>query len=302
MSTFLEPVYLNETMMLNCAAYLFKGVTTEIEVSNDTSSTKKGGLSLGVKFLSDLINLSGNAEVDSRSSQQEKLAKKYTTGGLHMSVVDELRQRGDLVPLVDIHAIPNSKNYIEIEAILKPVDFYSIIETLKTSTPLILKILHDFGDKINPKLFGGKSKGEIMKYDDLINNILDSFEKDYLKSSLLEMIMVDPITEIQLGVVDIDVKGKDPVEVKAKLTDGKFYVVGKITRSIGEEGKVELLRRSFLSTVMRMIPGLLSMDREDDSLSKFQHGVMTAKPFVERICQLNIDGPAVRVMAMSVCI
>ena len=31
MGTFLEPVYLNETMMLNCAAYLFKGFTTEIE-------------------------------------------------------------------------------------------------------------------------------------------------------------------------------------------------------------------------------------------------------------------------------
>ncbi|SHN65437.1 DUF6414 family protein [Desulfovibrio litoralis] len=300
MSTFLEPVYLNETMMLNCAAYLFRGITTSIEVSSETSSAKKGELSLGMKFLTELLNISGGLEATSQSLQQEKLAKSYTTGGLHMSVIDELRSKNELVPFESMDKMTTSKNYIEIEAILKPLDFYSIIETLKTSTPLIVKVLHDFGYKLKPDFFNKQIKSELVQYDNLISKILDSVEKDYLKSSLLEMIMVDPNTNAQLGVVDIDVKGKDPLEVKAKLTDGKFYVIGKITRTINQGENIELLRRSFISTVIRMLSKLLSSN--NNALLQFHTMIEIAKPYIEKICQLSIPGPAVRIMAMSVCI
>lgn len=302
MSAFLEPVYLNESMMLNCAAYLFEGVTAEIEKVEEKSSGKKGGLALGSKFLKELLGLSGDFGVDSRSISNQKLAKKYTTGALHMTVVDELRKTGGLNTIDNISEFKNDKSYVGIETILKPVDFYSIIETLKISTPLILKILHDFGEKINPKAFTNKTKPEIVKYDELIRAILENFEKDYLKSSLLEMIMLDPKTKTQIGVVDIDVKEKDPAEVKAKLTDGKFYVIGKTTKNIGHGEDIELLKRSFLSTIMGIIPNLLSINQEDGTLNKFRMGVAVAKPHVEKICQLSIPGPAVRVMAMSVCI
>lgn len=302
MSTFLEPVYLNESMMLNCAAYLFEGVTNEIEVSKASSQDKKGALSLGSQFLKELIGLSGNIEISNQSTKQEKLAKKYTTGGLHMTVIDELRTREDLVTISDLNNLKSNKSYVEFECVLKPVDFYSIIETLKVVTPLIIKILHDFGEKINPKIFSKNMKSELVKYDDIIKNILDSFEKDYLKSSLLEMIMVNPNNEIQFGILDIDVKDKDATEIKSKLTDGKFYVIGKVTKSIPKNGKIELLRRSFLSTIMGKIPGLLLVSKENDSLTQFQNWISVATPTIEKICQLTIKGPAVRMMAMSVCI
>lgn len=302
MSTFLEPVYLNESMMLNCAAYLFEGVTAEIEKAEERSSGKKGGLALGGKFLKELLGLSGSFDADIRSVSHQKLAKKYTTGALHMTVVDELRKTDGLNTINNIYEFKNDKSYIGIETILKPVDFYSIIETLKISTPLILKVLHDFGEKINPKIFNNKTRTEIVKYDELIRTILENFEKDYLKSSLLEMIMLDPKNETQIGVVDIDVNEKDPAEIKAKLTDGKFYLIGKITKNIERGESIELLKRSFLSTIMGIISNLLAINQEDGTLNKFQLGVAVAKPHIERICQLSIPGPAVRVMAMSVCI
>ncbi len=50
------------------------------------------------------------------------------------------------------------------------------------------------------------------------------------------MIMVDSDDpDIQLGIVDLDVTDYDPSEVRAKLTDGKFRIIGKVTRYVEED-------------------------------------------------------------------
>ncbi len=38
---FLEPVYLNETMLMNCASYFFKGISLEAETISNTENSKK---------------------------------------------------------------------------------------------------------------------------------------------------------------------------------------------------------------------------------------------------------------------
>ena len=38
---FLEPVYLNEKMVLNCAAYVFKGYSSKSETQNTTQTERE---------------------------------------------------------------------------------------------------------------------------------------------------------------------------------------------------------------------------------------------------------------------
>lgn len=56
MSFYVEPVFLNEKMVLNCVAYVFKGVAMESEVSEGSTAKNKGNLGLGFKFLQDLLS------------------------------------------------------------------------------------------------------------------------------------------------------------------------------------------------------------------------------------------------------
>ena len=94
--TFLEPVYLNEKMVLNCAAYVFKGYSLESEV-NDTAQTahSKGGKA-GLSFLDRLISLGIEAKSERSSTTGNRSARRYTVGGLHMSLIDELHSLGML--------------------------------------------------------------------------------------------------------------------------------------------------------------------------------------------------------------
>src|SRR5258708_35243142 len=94
MATFLEPVYLNEKMVLNCAAYLWKGVALEIESTEKTESNKSGSISLGIPFLKSLLSPFTIAGESKKGTVEEnKYARRYTVGGLHMAVLDELRNK-----------------------------------------------------------------------------------------------------------------------------------------------------------------------------------------------------------------
>jgi hypothetical protein len=56
------------------------------------------------------------------------------------------------------------------------------------------------------------------------------------------MIMVHPeYPDRQLGIVDIDVSDSDPASVKARLTDGKFHVIGKVTKYVDQGQTLSLV-------------------------------------------------------------
>lgn len=57
---YLEPLYLNEKMVLNAAAYLFKGVSTESEEKTNSSANSKANAKIGFSFLQGLL---GKAEL-----------------------------------------------------------------------------------------------------------------------------------------------------------------------------------------------------------------------------------------------
>jgi hypothetical protein len=195
MSFYVEPVYLNEKMVLNCAAYIFKGVALESEVSEGNTAKNKGNLSLGFKFLQDLLSpISASAEQEKEKTIATKTARRYTLGGLHMTLIDALNENGHLSKTLDIESINSHESYVEMNVILKPIDFYSIIEALKVATPLIFQVFQNFGDKFNSQVFTKNMKADLAKYEQLVTKILSELENDYLKSGQLEMIMVDPET------------------------------------------------------------------------------------------------------------
>jgi hypothetical protein len=297
---YIEPVYLNEKMVLNCAAYLFKGVAFESEVSEGCASKNKGNLSLGFKFLQDLISpISAGAEQQKEKSHSIKTARRYTMGGLHMALIDALRDSKDIwTPKLD-EPIASQDKFVELNVVLRPIDFHSLIETLRISAPLIAQLLQNFGEKFNQKLFTQKFRTELIKYEGLINKILTELEGDYLKSGQLEMIMIDPTSGAQIGVVDIDVSDLEAVSVKSKLTDGQFRVIGRVSRVIKDGEEMSLVQRTVLSSALQIVEKLAGLGT---GLEQYQSGMMVAKAVAQKFCQLSLPGPAVRVVAMSVCI
>ncbi|MYM81553.1 hypothetical protein GTP44_06235 [Duganella sp. FT50W] len=300
MSFYVEPVYLNEKMVLNCAAYVFKGVSMESEVSEGNISKNKGNLNIGFKFLNDLISpLSASAEQHKEITLATKTARRYTLGGLHMSLIDALKDSEHLVELTELESSDSHKHYVEMDVILRPIDFYSIIEALKVASPLISQVLQNFGEKINAHVFNKGMKTDLVKYESLIAKVLSELESDYLKSGQLEMIMIDPVTKMQLGVVDIDVNDMEPLAVKAKLTDGRFKVIGRISRYVEEGESISLVQRTVLSSALDILEKLVGLGT---GIDQYREGMGAAKVVAQQVCQLSMPGPAIRIMAMSVCI
>lgn len=300
MDKILEPVFLNETMMLNAAAYLFKGVALEEEVIKTEKNGKKGNAALGFNFLQELISpikLSG--ELTSENSTSLKSARIYTLGGLHMSVVDTLNEKGLLEDVTFSPLFAPEENFVGLNVILKPVDFYQILEVIKLLQPFIFQLLSDFGTKLSSTFFNKNMMKEIPKYNKLIESLISSLETDYLASKRLEMLMLDPLTKDIIGIVDIDLTEVGHQEVKAKLNDGEFYVIGKISRHIEEGETMSMLQRSTLSKIMELLTKVMKLT-EGTSYNSYQEGIATMQPIVEEFVQINLPGPALRVIAMSV--
>ncbi|GFZ87740.1 hypothetical protein GCM10011497_15900 [Elstera cyanobacteriorum] len=300
MSFYMEPVYLNEKMVLNCAAYVFKGVSLEKTTEETTSSKGKGSISLGFKFLQDFISpVSSSLEAERNKSVLEKTARRYTLGGLHMALIDALEEEKHIHKSTVLSSDFPRDHFVQLDAILKPIDFFNIIEITKVSAPIIAQIIKNFGTKLNKNFFDPNMMKELPKYEEIILKILSEIEEDYLRSGLLEMIMVSPIDGRQIGVVDIDVSDADARSIKAKLTDGHFKIIGRVYRHIPEGDKLSIVQRTIISTIQITLEKLLG---ESSSGIKYRESMAKMKEVAEKGCQFYIDGPAFRVIAMSVCI
>lgn len=294
---YLEPIYLNEKMVLNAAAYLFKGISTETAEITNTSANSKANAKFGIKLLNGLL---GKAElgVDGgiSSASEIKTVKRFTLGGLHMTVLDQLEENNEIQDVSSENV--GAGQYIKVRAVLQPVDIFQLVETLQTSAPLIVQVLKSFGSKFGIEK---KSLEEYLKYEKPITQIIEAIEQDYLKSKQLEMLLCDPQTGAELGVIDLDVTDYDPKEIKAKLNDGEFTVIGKITKRIPEGESLSLVQRTFLSYVMSVMDKLMALNNDTGNFENYRNSIDSAKPMVERFCRLAINGPAYRMTAMSVC-
>ena len=335
---FLEPVYLNEKMVLNCAAYIFKGYTLESEINNTTETARRRGGKVGFNFLDRLISMGLEAGSQHSSTSGNRAARRYTVGGLHMSLIDALRSRNmlQLVDSADWEADLDRASYVEVLAELQPVDFYALIDTLRMTIPVIEKILtsivtplydqhkqsqtqiqnHSVGNQ-NNRRGGAKVKradkqtrdkvqlalGETSNYATAIQELLEHLEKDYRRSKQIEMVMWSVGENPRpFGVVDLDLADYEPEELRAKLSGGTYHVVGKVTRNVRNGQSINLLQKSVLFSAMSLINQVIEVLGETDGLQNYREKLSTARQMVERFGLLKVSGPALRVTPMSVCI
>src|SRR5688500_16890325 len=89
-SEFLDPIYVDSSMVLNTASYLFGGVSLEQEAEERKEGSK--GVALGVPWLAPFLSLSGQVQGSTAVTQRE--VRNVTLGAMQMKVVDELRKVG----------------------------------------------------------------------------------------------------------------------------------------------------------------------------------------------------------------
>lgn len=309
---FLDPMYVNEKMVLNCAAYLFKGVSLEIEHDERENKERLGGIEIGIPFLKELLRtpvLTGQARTI--SMEENRSIRRYTVGGLHMAVLDELHKRKMVrqLPGKQMSTFTQAgEAYFDIEAVLRPSDYAALIGTIKILGPLVGQLFRDFGDKL---LKQGSSdffdhnvmRESVNSYEQSVMSLLDKLERDYFTSNQLEMVMW-PREENgrALRVVDLDVSDFEPAELRAKLSGGNFHIIGKVVSSVGPGQRIDLLQKTVLSNSGKLINTIIAALGDKEVTAKQRIHMNNVKAVAEKIIDLEIQGPAVRVAAMSVCV
>ncbi|MEZ2902461.1 hypothetical protein ACBQ24_06870 [Acinetobacter terrestris] len=322
MKDLLEPIYLNEKMLLNCASYLFDGIGLTQEINNSSSENtnknlKASGAVESSSFIDFIAKAGGNIDANYESQINSNYAlntiKTLTLGALHMKSLDKLIEDKLIEDLQINNECIGNIPFKKIKANIKPVDFFELIQLLKAITPQ-LKPLFNIGNaqnQTNKKPIN--SKTQVNNFNDiveLIDNIINELEKNYLESNLLEMLMYQDGRCV--GVIDIDLQGSEANRVKAQLNDGDFVIIGKITKTIYENEELNLLQRSLINPLLTLLEKitvmttLLQKQQGDFVLNNNIHQLLNIKEIamnmINLILDIKIAGPAVRFRAMSICI
>jgi hypothetical protein len=308
-ASFLEPVYLNEKMVLNCAAYLWEGVSLEAETAATKTNSVSGSAKVGPTFLRSLLGVEG--AIERTTTAETKTARRYTIGGLHMAVLDELKSR-EMCQAVAAEEIKSfdiePARYVEVVAVLRPIDFQSVLRTIRVIGPLALDLVGDYGLKLFHRADAPKTNNRIAdfqknsaKYRASLEKVVDELEKDHQTSKQLGMVMYNVRTNLPIGVVDIDMVDGNAAEMRSKLTDGRFHVIGKVTRKVLCDESINLMQRTSLSSFAAITKRTIAATGDAGALSKYESGMQRAKTILEDLIVLEVPGPALRVAAVSVC-
>jgi len=293
-------------MLLNTAAHVFDGYALSEEHQTNKAGEAKVEASVGVTLLSKLFSpVSVKGEGSKRTDKSIKSERLFTLGGLHMSLVKELSRGKNNLQTLNVTAKEDDlrkTSFLRSTAILKPVDFYEIIQLLTLLRPLLVKLFDEFGDQMfeNRGSLTVLNEVELPKYDKMIKTLLESLEEDYLRSRQLEMIMISPRTGKPFGILDIPLGDDDPLEMKSKFNDGQFFVVGKLIRYVDKESKLSLVQRSSFSQIVILFEKLVGLSGEKEALKEFREGAQSVEKLVNNIIKLSLPGPAVRMLALSV--
>lgn len=336
---FLEPLYLNESMLLNCASYLFGGVVTNKEktVSNNKDNATRGkangtaSSNLGISLFSDLLNasveLEGEIERKNIQTTETKATSQITLGAIHQSVLEELKSQSLIFNLThnNMNKCKNENKFIKLKATLEPIDYFDILQIFKLIIPQLGNFFELFGTSIFPEDSNNinEQKTKVIDSLSLISDLVKQLEKTYLESNQLEMLMIDEETGLTIGVIDIDLMSSDtnltkhnPNEIKSKLTDGSFIIIGKVTKLVNKDESINLLQRSLLSTINNKLEIIINFfdinmateDVDQDSelsltgMQKWNKFKETIMPLLKELFILKISGEAIRMKALSICI
>ncbi len=323
MKELLEPIYLNEKMLLNCAGYLFDGVetSTNISQSNNDQSTKTaaGSGGIGTSGVLEWLakaegNLEGKLDLQNANNYSKSSTKYLTFGALHMKVLKKLHEDKLIKNFEDFGNDLKESPYIAIEADLQPVDFFELLQILKMLTPQ-LKYITTFLNKSNINTNAKKQSSSQNQLNndliEIIKNLISELETNYLESNLLEMLM--SVDGKCIGVIDLDLENNEPNKIKSQLNDGNFIIIGKITKIINEDQTINLLQRNVITPLLSLVERIsllveaINSNKEDYEISDSKISEILAFKqrtyfIINSLLDIFIDGPAMRIRAMSICI
>lgn len=320
---FLEPVYLNKTMLLNCASYLFGGVVLNEEktISKNAGNTTSGRLSgagkFGLNVFAEIVSAQGDMKAE-HSRQKEinteiKTTSEIALGAIHQSVLEELcdKQFIKKVSSSSINQYLNENKYVEIKATLIPVDYFAILQIFKMIVPQLENLFNLFGSSLLSEAdndIRNEQKQNIINSFSLLTDLVNKLEATYLESNQLEMLMIDEDSKKEIGVVDIDIEHLNPNEIKAKLTDGNFVVIGKVTKFVKEGDSINLLGRTLIATITEKLEIIIEwcdqqgIGSEETTLnSKWNVFKDLVIPLLDKLVMNKVEGSALRIKAMSIC-
>lgn len=322
-SRFLEPVFLNESMALNCAAYLFGGYILESDATLTNEKRREGSVRVGLDFLNNMIGIKGSTA--SLTVDEQRAARRFTIGGLHMNVLDALYKE-KMIKTVTSSNLDSSglgDTYVDVHAVLKPSEYQSLLGVLKTLGPLLAQTARDYGRTLAeyselPTERWDDIEPEIAKYKESILAIVNKLEEDYLTSKQLDMVMWS-CNNKPLGVVDLDVSDYDAAQLRAKLSGGHYHVIGKVVARAGRGEAISLMQKTMLLEVAELVKRFVAAaspsevrgqrvpdpeaEREgQDASANFKSQVASVLRTINKVVSLEVPGPAIRVTAMSVCL
>ncbi len=288
----LVPVYLNQRLVFDLLAMLQGGLSTVTAVSQAINTTKEVRSDIGSSFgLSDALSTLLKVDLSGKKSSAGATAVSEATSEERVhtpaSLLYQLRNK-----LHEIEAVADfdsgkpvkSGDFIEFEAYLLKNPVLEAIDGM--SRIMDIAILFEDAPKQNGRGRQAQASNESKKIKD---------QMDQFSASLKSGNTIDLITSKSQGgitaVVTLEKASLNDPQM-SDLVDGKFRVLGKVIRSIGEpSGKISLVRNNALAN---MPPHLLVHLGTLFAALGAEHGF--SMPEV----RWEIEGPAVQVLPIAI--
>ena len=277
------PVYLNQKIVFDLLAMLQDGISTVTAITENSGETSSHKEKLSVGFglneaLSSLlkVDLSGKQDKNrsKRKGSQKSEERVHTPASLLFNLRNLLIQTKYVKELTE-NFIPSPGDIIEFEGDLRrnPVieTLDSLLEIMKTT----IIFSKDSPEKIETQK---KERKKLKKLSDSLK-----------VGNTIDLIAEELISEYKAVItVECDFLN-DPL--MSDLVDGRFKILGKVIRKVGEDDAINLLRKSALS---KMPPPVLS-----DLLSIFKQLSSTYQFNLSEL-QTEIQGPAFQVIPIAI--
>jgi hypothetical protein len=287
LSDLVIPVYLNQRVVFDLVAVLEGGIASVTQVSHTQSEVADKASQLGVSFglskaFASLLRIDLTGKLDKRTSDGLSTTKTedriHTPASLFITLRSILRERRYLKTVGQgIDIIPG--DLVEFSTALKR---NPLTETLDSFME-IMDIFGSFEEKSDKKRNHKVDQWKTLKKQ--LTPLIES-----LKGGDTVDLTTPPLSSGHRAVISIEKHHlNDPT--MSDLVDGTFWVVGKVTRSIGQsEGSISLNRKSAFS---RLPSSVLETFKEALQATE-KSGIKTP------VLEWEIEGPAIQVLPIAI--
>ena len=234
------PIYLNQKVVFDLLASINNGLAqvTKLRTSSNVDTGVSGGLEseLGNKNIFTLLGVNLKGRIESGKNQEQEQEKVHTPASLFNCL------KGELFRQKLVKKVCEEKDFREI----KPGDFVEVNGLIKLN-PLV-KIMNNMTNMMELAVtLQGDGTGKNAKKENIENKRIIG-QMNAFADSLQENGMVDLICETKGNYSFSSVL---PVYMDyffngnmSEIVDGKFKVIGKVTKISMEQEKIDLLRNT----------------------------------------------------------